>query len=685
MRDLTLRMHRARGAALNPPAQLFSARIVAACLVTAVALFGVLAQQAGAATSFSNLGAFATGGPDGALHHRHKIAVDHHNGMVLVVNDVENRIDVWAPSGGTATAVATLGGGDFPVVDPYGIAIDQANGDVYISDAGRDEIARYTNTRTQFPDFQFDPTFATPTLGTGAGQIGDFRAPLAIDPVTGKLLVADPGNDLVKRFTDTGAYDNFSFDGTGSSGVFTGLQDIAVDSTGDVIVIDSDGGDAADGAVTRVERFSSAGVWEATIGPVTGGGAANVAVRPATDELVISGNQDAVNNDTTPTLFVYDSSTNTELTFPGDVIYSTVSGLALDDGPGGKLYVATDTSRGFYPTAYGKVSIQVYEPPIPPTPPTIDETSASDVTPFRAKLNAKINPGNAGGTYSFEYGTTTAYGSETPTTPFDAGTAVIDASASLIDLEPGTTYHFRAVATNSEGAAEGPDETFTTPDQPATVVMDPAIGIGTTTATVRGTVSTHGLAGTYRFTIADADGPYRWTSPEGALSASEDFHQITASPSDLAAGREYVAHFEVTTGAGTVYSGRETFSTVPLPPAPFANPAVFVLPGYPVVAPERPSSPAPSNRFALTVGKGGLLRVKVPGKGTVSVRGSGLRRVVRRPRGKGTATIRLTLTKAGRTKLAKSKSGTLSRKVTVSFRPTGGSTRSVTRTVTFRR
>lgn len=81
-----------------------------------------------------------------------------------------------------------------------------------------------------------------------------------------------------------------------------------------------------------------------------------------------------------------------------------------------------------------------------------------------AVLEATLAPHHADTTYRFEYGTTTAYGHTAPTPDADAGTAnvTIGVVQPLYNLQPGTTYHYRIVATNQAGTAIGQDRTFTT-------------------------------------------------------------------------------------------------------------------------------------------------------------------------------------------------------------------------------
>lgn len=105
-----------------------------------------------------------------------------------------------------------------------------------------------------------------------------------------------------------------------------------------------------------------------------------------------------------------------------------------------------------------------------PLPVTIEGESATGVTSTSATLDAQINPGGADTTYHFEYGTEA--GSYTTSAPvpngdLGSGTSTLDPSVHLQGLTPGTTYHYRVVASNVLGPVEGPDhalpdQTFTT-------------------------------------------------------------------------------------------------------------------------------------------------------------------------------------------------------------------------------
>ena len=99
--------------------------------------------------------------------------------------------------------------------------------------------------------------------------------------------------------------------------------------------------------------------------------------------------------------------------------------------------------------------------PEPIVSPSVSTSSATNVGSNQATLNGYLSSmgGASSCTVYFQYGTTTSYGSTTGTqAKSSAGTF----SQSLTGLSPGTTYHYRAVASNSAGTVYGADTTFTT-------------------------------------------------------------------------------------------------------------------------------------------------------------------------------------------------------------------------------
>ena len=90
--------------------------------------------------------------------------------------------------------------------------------------------------------------------------------------------------------------------------------------------------------------------------------------------------------------------------------------------------------------------------------------AATSVTSTQERLNGTEVPGGIyEGSYSFKYGRTTAYGSQTPTIALGPGLSAEAVAATISSLAPGTTYHFQLVATDTTGLTRlGGDQRFST-------------------------------------------------------------------------------------------------------------------------------------------------------------------------------------------------------------------------------
>jgi hypothetical protein len=133
-------------------------------------------------------------------------------------------------------------------------------------------------------------------------------------------------------------------------------------------------------------------------------------------------------------------------------------------------------------------------------PPTATTEAATAVSATKATLNATVNPKGLETTYQFEYGTTTSYGTNIPVPAkgIGSGTSGVKVSEAIEGLQQKTTYHFRVVATNSDGTTNGSDLTFTTLVLP-TATTEVATEVSGTKATLNATVNPNGLETTYQF------------------------------------------------------------------------------------------------------------------------------------------------------------------------------------------
>jgi len=103
----------------------------------------------------------------------------------------------------------------------------------------------------------------------------------------------------------------------------------------------------------------------------------------------------------------------------------------------------------------------------PPVATTAETTAVGDQG---ATMKGRVDPnGAAVSACRFEYGTTPAYGAFAPCSPtsLGAGDFNVAVSAQAEALEPGTTYHYRLVASAAAGGTQGVDRTFTTTGSPA--------------------------------------------------------------------------------------------------------------------------------------------------------------------------------------------------------------------------
>ena len=176
-----------------------------------------------------------------------------------------------------------------------------------------------------------------------------------------------------------------------------------------------------------------------------------------------------------------------------------------------------------------------------------------------ATLSGTVNPNGTDTSYFFQYGTTTAYGTNTPSAGAGAGTADEPASANLTGLAPSTTYHYRLVAMSSAGPTLGADKTFTTTTPPA-VTTGNVSQVTRSSAALNGTVNPEGQATTYYFRYGTTTAYGTQTSPASA-GAGNGAVGVNATANNLSPNTTYHYQLVAQNAGGTSFGTDQTVTT----------------------------------------------------------------------------------------------------------------------------
>jgi DNA-binding beta-propeller fold protein YncE len=364
-----------------------------------------------------------------------------------------------------------------------GVAVNPTNGDVYVF--GEEGFG------TPATIFVYDPntgallsSFEVPAPRELFGVLSDVQ--IAADSA-GNVYVPEPLKKKEKSPPGSGEYEYVAndevleykpsecpalpepcaltpiktFTGSGA-GALKEPTGVAVDASGNLWVADS-------GNNRIVELDSSGAPVEVNGKPVEieSEGVRNLALyehEGAVDVFaVVNNSADPCGEKTSPCLHLVEYSSE------GRQLADVGAGSFGEPGSGGgsqrffSMVAVNEASGRVYVTDGQKETVWVFGPP---TAPVVDRELTAEVGASEAKLGALVNPGGIQTSYRFEYGPTSAYGSSTPFPEGSVGEGVESHAvwASANGLAPGTTYHYRVVATNelAPGGIAGLDQTFTT-------------------------------------------------------------------------------------------------------------------------------------------------------------------------------------------------------------------------------
>ncbi len=552
-------------------------RAAAAILIAAVLALSLAAVPAGAApksvvSSFGNPTSTNPSGDaaDGGLFNAPRgIAVNETGagaadpGDIYVVDGSNNRIQQFSADGtfirawgkdvitggGTGFEICTVAsdckagvtgaaGGEFN--SPQGIAVDQATGDVYVTEQTNLRVQRFDaagNFQLMWGRDVLNPTGGTTTevctaadtvapgckVGTSGASGGSFAStfngyPAVVPPGpanAGNVVVADPGNRRVQEFAPSGAfvrtfgYDVLTGGGTGfeictvaadckvaaASGpaigqLGTGTNRVAVNSSGAIFTVEQS-------ANFRVQKFAPSGSsLDAALfaAPTFAGGTSattptDIAVDPVSGNVLVTRATPAAATASCPSgapsveerrVLEFDSAGNLlDAHFACAGLRLGVLGLAVT-GATGRIHLDSTS-----PPGSGAARVYTAAAPILPIA-TLDPTPVDAITATGASFHGHVDPTGLTTSYRFEYRPVGATEwTRVPVAGADAGP--IGSNNSVIQtatgLEPNTEYELRLVASKAFNGGIGTSATAvfnTFPAPPRVVTL--AAGSRTDTA-----------------------------------------------------------------------------------------------------------------------------------------------------------------------------------------------------------
>jgi hypothetical protein len=106
-----------------------------------------------------------------------------------------------------------------------------------------------------------------------------------------------------------------------------------------------------------------------------------------------------------------------------------------------------------------------------PPAPTAVTSGVSGVGYSSATLYGYVDAKGSATNYYFEYGTTAAYGAQSPLSPAGSATSTVKVNQAITGLQAATKYHYRLVAVGPGGTVAGGDRTFTTAKIPLSLAL----------------------------------------------------------------------------------------------------------------------------------------------------------------------------------------------------------------------
>jgi hypothetical protein len=496
--------------------------------------------------------------------------------------------------------------GTFTYPTATGITVDQSTGNVYVAE-GRQYLANFPIGKDEVQVFGPQggaPVGGGPSSITGSGStVKSFEFEvyppigLAFDSKDHVLYIPDPKHGLVDKYAQKGVSYEFlcEFTGWGQTGnacqanggtppsTFGEPVSVAVDAAGDLYIGD-------DGS-SKIYEFNPAGeevraitspgvpgylavsasgtlydqlrgngpVWELKRSTPTGAVEAETEV--AEDATAVAYDQ------ATERLIVDLGSGAEELNSKGEVVASfgvgvlgLARGIAVNEVTN-QVYVV-NLNESSYEEKVVRFGPGVLLPGV--------TTGPAEAKKGGATLEGVVNPeGQEVTSCEFEYGTSTSYGQKAACSPAPgSGSSPVTVSAKLVDLEDQTTtYHYRLVASNSNGTHDGLDNTVAVPPAVDSLQTEAATNVeksaGTIVATLNGSLAPDGVDAHYYFQYGESEayGSSMPAPPGTDAGEATKVEPAQALLSGLKAGATYHFRLVGVNSFGATYGTDMTFTT----------------------------------------------------------------------------------------------------------------------------
>ncbi len=419
------------------------------------------------------------------------------------------------------------------VTEPYGVAVNEATGDVYVVDQAENTVDVF-NAKHELSG-EINGSGLLPPEGKAAGsgseeweeKTGHFSGPTEIaidngchlrklsgsaceaaDPSNGDVYILDGTHFVIDKYTAAGEYVG-QITRTENGGAFAvSLEGVAVAPDGTVRVAAVNEGSFLEQVVLTFSNAVQNGCNTCHLGefePFDHTGLVGF----TTPGLAVDGSDDVyvpslccsprvyyVNEDTDTSAFlgqIPEKAGGLAVEESDSDLYLAATGQVTRYGPSREM-IETLKLAGLNPDgvavddATGEVlvsdrstdAVDVFGLEGPKVP-SIRDTRAQEVSTASAVFVSEINPRGAAATYQIEYGacraescSTSGFESFAPASPGSVGNTFesMRVHVAIEHLAPGTDYHLRVTANNSIGSRAGEEVAFTTRRTGASSLLD---------------------------------------------------------------------------------------------------------------------------------------------------------------------------------------------------------------------